>query len=255
MGVSPIAESDEGSNVMQLDAPLDMSNDSVRRIIVQSPFEEEANLTPPSIEEERMSRRQYARRLSILKNTAVPVTENGSLTPTSPRGRRASANTSILKTRARSSRPTHRNALGSMGDEAASGEADARTEGFLGRIKQSLGLQRTTSTDNGRKRKASAGEDGNPAKVSKTWQSMFGTLDLEIGDLKSSYFSVPAQPRRLADDTTNKGTPMLATSATVSGSRIISLPRGPIPGQPGPKGKARGVVRTYSKKPQEGVAE
>lgn len=255
MGVSPIAESDEGGSAMQLDTPLDTSSDSVRRIIVQSPFQEGANLTPPSIEEERMSRRQYSRPLSILKNAGAPVTENGSLTPTSPRGRRASANTSILKTRSRSSPPAHQNVPGGVADGMSSSEVDARTEGFLGRIKQSLGLQRTASTDNGRKRKGSAADDGNPAKVPKTWQSMFGTLDLEMGDLKSSYFSAPAQPRRPADGTTTKGTSMLATSATASVSRMISLPRGANPGQPGQKGKARGVVRTYSKKPQEGVAE
>lgn len=255
MGVSPIVESDEGGSAMQLNTPLDTSNDSMRRIIVQSPFEEEANLTPPSIEEEKMSRRQYSRPLSILKNAAAPVTENGSLTPTSPRGRRASANTSILKTRSRSSPPTYRNVPGSATDGISSSEVDARTESFLGRIKQSLGLQRTASTGNGHKRKGSAGDDGNPAKVPKTWQSMFGTLDLEMGDLKSSYFSAPAQPRRAADGMTNKGTSMLATSATASVSRMVSLPRGANPGQPGQKGKARGVIRTYSKKPQEGAAE
>lgn len=255
MSGSIIAESDKGGSAMQLDAPLDTSDDSARRIIVQSPFQEEASLTPPSIEEERMSRRQYSRPLSILKNTAAPVIENGSLTPTSPRGQRTSANTSILKTQSRSSPPIHQRISGSMINGMTSGEADARTEGFLGRIKQSLGLQRTPSAEYGRKRKALAGEDGNPTKAPKTWQSMFGTLDLEMGDLKSSYFSAPVQPKRPAEGTANKGAPVLAAYGTAIGSRMISLPRGVTPGQPGQKGKARGVVRTYSKKLQEGAAE
>lgn len=247
MGGMPMIESGDGVVARGDPAPMDTSKDSVRRIIVQSPLEEGVGPPPPSVAEERMSRRRLAQPLSILKSTAKPAVSNGQFTPDSPRRQRGRTSDSTLRTRPRSLPPNHRDSPVNMTDDVATKEVDERTEGFLGRIKQSLGLQRTVS-DNGRKRKGSAGEEGGPAKSPKTWQSMFGTLDLEIGDLKSSYFSVPAQPRRVPDDGEEKRGPMLAAPVK-NGQRANPLPR--KLSQQGRQGKARGVIRTYSKKSQE----
>ena len=232
---------------------MDISKDSVRRIIVQSPFEEGAAPPPPSVAEERMSRRRFAQPLSILKSTPAPAVENGLPTPVSSRSQQVGSSSSTLGTRQRSMPPIHRDSPVDTTDDVATKEVDARAEGFLGRIKQSLGLQRTVS-ENGRKRKGSTGEEGNPAKSAKTWQSMFGTLDLETGDLKSSYFSAPAESRRVVDDGAEKRGPMLAAPVK-TGGRTGPSPRGALLGQQGRQGKARGVVRTYSKKPQEPSTE
>ena len=237
---------------MQGSAPLDTSKDSVRRIIVQSPFQERGSHLPPSVEEERMSRRRNAQPLSILKSPGAPAGDNGLLPPASPRSQQASTNKSSLISRPRSLPPTRRDSSAKPADEVADTVVDARTEGFLDRIKQSFGLQRTVSADNGRKRKGSAGEEGTPAKSPKTWQSMFGTLDFEFGDLTSSYFPVSGQSKGVTAERGEKPAPTMADPTTTGkGSLTNFSPRGILSGKQGQRGKARGVVRTYSKKPQE----
>ena len=242
---------DQGRAVRDAVTP-DTSNDSVRRIIVQSPFEEGKALLPPSVEQERASRRRYAQPLSILKSTSVPVTDSGSPAPVSPGNRRVSASSSTSAgIRSRSLSSTHRDSPAKVTDEADNGEVDARTAGFLGRIKQSLGLQRTVSSDSGRKRKLSTSEEATSAKSAKPWKSMFGTLDLETGDLRSSYFTAPAQPRVVTKDVTEKRAPMLPAPNVKNTPRTNPSPRQVSLGQQGRQGKARTIVRTYSKKVQE----
>lgn len=253
-GFTPISGRDGRVVPTHAVAPVDTSNDSVRRIIVQSPFEEGKGPLPPSVEEERMSRRRFAQPLSILKSAASPAIEKASPAPVSPRGQRVSTSSSTPKTRSRSLSSTHRDLPVSTTGDLENEEVDERTAGFLGRIKQSLGLQRTASADNARKRKASTSEEGTPAKVARAWQSMFGTLDLEIGDLKSSYFPAPAQPRGAADSV-EKRAPMLAAPNVKNAPRTNPSPRGIILEQQGRQGRARGVLRTYSKKPQDPAKE
>ena len=253
-GIISMGERDDGVVSTRATAPVDTTKDLVRRIIVQTPFEEGKGPLPPSVQEERMSRRRYAQPLSILKSAAAPAIDNASVAPVSPQGQLISTSSSTSKSRPRSLSSVHRDLSASMAGDLNNEEVDERTAGFLGRIKQSLGLQRTMSSDNGRKRKASTSEEGNPAKVAKAWQSMFGTLDLEIRDLKSSKFPARGQPRD-ATDSEEKRAPMLTAPKVKNPPRTIPSPRGIVLGQQGRQGKARGVVRTYSKKPQEPAKE
>ncbi|KAL2106588.1 hypothetical protein VUR80DRAFT_6519 [Thermomyces stellatus] len=249
-GILSMNESGDGTAPTHDPAAVDTSKDSVRRIVVQSPFEEGKGLLPPSVEEERMSRRRYAQPLSILKSTTAPAIGNASPAPVSPWGQRASVSLSTSRTQSRSLSSSQRDLSVNTVDDTDNEGVDARTAGFLGRIKQSLGLQRSVSSDNGRKRKGSTSEGGNPTKAAKTWQSMFGTLDLETGDLRSSYFTAAGQAQDVTD-AAEKRAPMLAAPNVKNTPRTNTPLREIVLGQQGRQGKARAIVRTYSKKPQE----
>ena len=251
VGVAPMGKGGDSVTAGHAPVTMDTSKDSVRRIIVQSPFEEGKGPLPPSVEQERTSRRRYTQPLSILKSASGGPPETISPTHVSPRSQRTSAHVPALGGRTKSFSSTHRDSLISATNDVENREVDARTAGFLGKIKQSLGLQRSVSSDSGRKRKGATGEEENPSKAAKTWQSMFGTLDLEMGDLKSSCFSAPVQPQRLTEAASEKRSAMLAPPNVKNGPRTNPSTRAKPPGQQGRQGKARGVVRTYSKKPRE----
>ena len=226
---------------------VEAANEPVRRIVVRSPFDETAGIAPPSVEQERIFRRQTPRPLSILK-PAQGTQENNAMTPATTRGRKEKI-TASSKPRGRSMPPL-RSRNRKIESCVADKEGDSQMDDLMSGIRLGLSLQQGQGGATKLKRTTTPVPEGErPAKLQKTSRGIFGTLELEVGDLKSSYFPMRPQSRPgLADGIASNGPSMVPITKAKPMPRYSA---GKITRQPSAKGRSRNITKTYSKKPQE----
>lgn len=223
--------------------PLNLSAEPGRKIVLKSPFTDHAVAAPPSVEQERVLRRKASNPASILKCDQT-LHEKG---VGNSRGRQAGGESTLMP-RTRSMPPLRNHDRGKE-DLSVYDEGDSQMEDLLASIRSELSLQQESGAVKGLKRGTPSISDERPLKIPRNSLGIFGKLEFEVGDLKSSYFPVPPGRSGVLAGRGEGDTVMMPNI-----TKTKSLGRcngGKITRKSNVKGRGKPIIKTYSKKPQQ----